>query len=124
MTANIVSNGSIVFAGIINNTGIDPAMSMRIMANGTDLDLNDSYWTTTYSPYAPTLGGQPLAPGGSVTFHARLIGGAPCCAVQFVPCQSFRCLVGDKLLIEVDLYGNNTNQNFAGLGSYITIGSG
>jgi hypothetical protein len=124
MTANIVSNGSILFAGVISNTGIDPAISMRIMANGTDLGLNDTYWTTTYSPYVPTLGGQPLEPGNSVTFHSRLMGGATCCTVSFVPCQSFRCLVGDKLLIEVDLFGNNTNSNFAGLDSYITIGSG
>lgn len=124
MTASIASNGSILFAGVISNTGIDPAISTRIMANGTDFGVNDTYWTTTYSPYVPTLGGELLSPGSSVTFHARLAAGAPCCAVSFVPCQSFRCSVGDKLLIEVDLYGNNTNSNFAGLDSYITIGSG
>jgi len=120
MTATRASDGSILFSGSVTNNGKDPATGMRILVNGTEFGGNDTYWTTTFSPYLPMLGGEPLGPGGSVTFHARLAAGAP--PAWPVACQSFSCSAGDKLLVEVDLFGNNTN--FASSDTYITIGTG
>ena len=116
MSAARASNGSILFAGVITNNGRDPATSMRILVNGTDFG---GAWTTTYSPGFPSPG-TPLPSGSSVTFHARLAAGAP--PAWPVACQSFSCSAGDKLLVEVDLFGNNTN--FASSDTYITIGTG
>jgi hypothetical protein len=118
MTATIASNRSILFSGAITNNGRDPATGMRILANGTDFPAGGAYWTTTYSPGFPSPGA-PLAPGSSVTFHARLAAGAP--PAWPVVCQSFRCAAGDKLLIEVDLFGSNTN--LADSDIYVTIGA-
>jgi hypothetical protein len=118
MTAAIASNGSILFAGVITNNGRDPATGMRILANGTNFPAGGAYWTTTYSPGFPSPGA-PLAPGSSVSFHARLGAGAP--REWPVVCQSFPCSAGDKLLIEVDLFGSNTN--LADSDVYITIGT-
>jgi DNA-binding HxlR family transcriptional regulator len=119
MTATIAPNGSILFAGVVTNNGRDPATGMRILVNGTECCGNDTYWETTFSPGYPTLGGEPLASGSSVTFHARLKAGAP--PAWPVACQSFRCSAGDKLLIEVDLFGANSSQ--AAAMTYITIGT-
>lgn len=115
MTATRTSNGSVLFAGVITNDGRDPATGMRILVNGTGFGGN---WTTTFTPGFPSPGA-PLVPGGSVTFRARLGAGAP--PGWPVACQSFRCLAGEKLLIEVDLFGGNTN--LAESETYITIGT-
>jgi hypothetical protein len=116
MTATRASNGTILFSGVITNHGRDPATGMRILVNGTDFGGD---WTTTYSPGFPSPGA-PLTPRGNVTFHASLGAGAP--PAWPVPCQSFRCSAGDKLLIEVDLFGANTNLAYSA--TYITIGTG
>jgi hypothetical protein len=115
MTATRASNGSVLFAGVITNDGRDPATGMRILVNGTDLGGN---WTTTFTPGFPSPGA-PLASGGSVTFRARLEAGAA--PAWPVACQSFRCLAGEKLLTEVDLFGSNTNLAYSA--TYITIES-
>ena len=116
MTATIASNGSILFAGVITDNGRDPATGMRILVNGTD--FGGANWTTTYSPGFPSPGA-PLPPESSVTFHARLGAGAP--RAWPVVCQSFGCSAGDKLLIEVDLFGSNTYLAYSA--TYITIGT-
>ena len=120
MTATRAPNGSMLFSGSITNNGRDSATGMRILLNGTGFGGNDSYWTTTFSPYFPTPGGEPLSPGGTVTFHARLAAGAP--PAWPVVCQSFQCSAGDKLLVEVDLFGSNSTG--ADSTTYITIGTG
>jgi hypothetical protein len=115
VTATRASNGSVLFAGVITNDGRDPATGMRILVNGTGLGGN---WTTAYTPGFPSPG-DPLASGSSITFHASLGPGAP--PAWPVACQSFKCLAGEKLLVEVDLFGANTN--LADSEIYITIGS-
>jgi hypothetical protein len=115
MTATRASNGSLLFDGVITNDGRDPATGMRILVNGTGFGGN---WTTTFTPGFPSPAA-PLASGGTVAFHARLGAGAP--PAWPVACQSFRCLAGEKLLVEIDLFGSNTN--LADSETYITIGS-
>jgi len=115
MTATRTPNGSVLFAGVITNNGRDPATGMRILVNGTDFGGN---WITTYSPGFPSPGA-PIASGSTVTFSARLAAGAP--PAWPVPCQSFQCVAGNKLLIEVDLFGGNTNLAYSQ--TYITIGN-
>ena len=115
MAATEASNGSILFSGVITNNFAGPATGMRILVNGTYFGGD---WITTYSPGFPSPGA-PLASGSSVTFHASLRAGAP--PGWPIACQSFRCSMGDKLLIEVDMFGASTNIAYGE--TYITIGT-